>query len=283
MRLASFRVNGRETFGLARNDGLIDLGRRTPFSNLKSLIAAGPDQIRAWAGEQTDFPLDGVEWLPPVPDPMHLLGIGLNTRSHFAETAEMHNRTPGDYPAKPRIFFRSPLSVVGHGQELLIPRVSGMLDWEGEIVVVIGKPARYLSVEEAQDAILGFALGNDGSVRDYQIHSNQVTAGKNFYQSGSWGPWIVTADDVSMDEDPCLELRVNGKLRQQLMLNDLIFSFGQLVSYISEFIPLQPGDAIFTGSPAGVGAIRREWLEPGDVVEISSPVLGTLCNRVRPE
>lgn len=283
MKLASYIFEGRETFGLVVEGGLIDLGIRTNHSSLRSLIAGGLQQARALQAEPADYPADRVQWQPPIPDPVHLLGIGLNTRSHFAETAELQKRVPGDYPSRPRIFFRSPLSVVGHECDILIPRVSEMLDWEGEIVAVIGKGGRYLSLEEARNAILGFALGNDGSVRDFQIHSNQVTAGKNFYRSGSWGPWIVTADEARLGQGPCLTLSVNARARQELVLDDLIFGFGELVSYISQFIPLQPGDAIFTGSPAGIGALGREWLRDGDLVEVTSSTLGTLRNRIRAE
>jgi 2-keto-4-pentenoate hydratase/2-oxohepta-3-ene-1,7-dioic acid hydratase in catechol pathway len=135
-------------------------------------------------------------------------------------------------------------------------------------------------VEEAAQYILGYACYNDGSVRDFQTHSNQVTAGKNFVASGAFGPWIVTADEVPDPSQLTLQTRVNGEVRQRLDMTDLIFGFGELVAYLSQIYALQPGDVILTGSPAGIGALTENWLQPGDRVEIEIPAVGILANPV---
>lgn len=283
MKIASYVHGGVKSYGLVTAGGIVDLGRRLNLPDAKALLAAGVSMARPFLSEPADVRLDEVALEPPIPNPLHILGIGLNTRSHFEETAQLMNRTPGDFPPKPRLFFRSPLSLVGPGAEILVPKVSQKLDYEGEIVAVIGRAGRYIAREDALSHIAGFACGNDGSVRDYQIHSNQVTAGKNFFASGSWGPWLVTTDEAGDPDALRLETRINGELRQQLTIGDFIFSFAELVSYISEVIPLQPGDAIFTGSPAGIGALAGRWLKPGDLVEVSSPQLGALENIINAE
>lgn len=280
MRLASFTHAGRASFGIAVQGGLVDLGARTEAASLKALLATGPAALDAFVNLPADLDFADVTWAPPVPDATHVIGIGLNTRSHFEETASIMNRSAGDFPKKPRLFTRSLFSQVGHDDNLLIPRVSTWLDYEGEIAVVIGKPGRYVPRERAMEHVAGFACYNDGSVRDFQGHSNQVTAGKNFAASGAFGPWLVTADEAGDPAGLTLETRVNGEVRQRLTTDDLIFDFPQLIAYISQIYPLQPGDVIITGSPAGIGAVTRTWLKEGDEVEITSPQLGLLRNRV---
>ena len=282
MRLASFTHAGRATFGMVTDGGLADLGARTGLGGLKQALA-DPQLLAPFAGLAPDVDAEAVTWAPPVPDPSHIIGIGLNTRSHFEETAALMTRTAGDYPKKPRLFLRSPFSQVGHRAELIIPQVSARLDYEGEIALVIGKPARYVPRERAAEHIAGFACYNDGSVRDFQAHSNQVTAGKNFARSGAFGPWLVTPDEAGDALGLSLETRVNGEVRQRLTMDDLIFDFADLIAYVSQIFPLQPGDVILTGSPAGIGAVTGAWLVEGDVVEIASPQLGTLTNRVARE
>jgi 2-keto-4-pentenoate hydratase/2-oxohepta-3-ene-1,7-dioic acid hydratase in catechol pathway len=283
MKLASFSRGGRPSFGIVADGGFVDLAARTGAPSLKSLLGEGVEALQRWATTAPDVAFEEAAWLPPIPDATHIIGIGLNTRSHFEETAALMKRTAGDYPKRPRLFTRSPFSQVAHGAPLMIPRASDCLDYEGEVAMVIGRPARYVPCARALEHVAGFACYNDGSVRDFQAHSTQVTAGKNFAASGAFGPWLVTADEVGDPAALTLETRVNGEARQRLTMDDLIFDFAELVAYISQIYPLQPGDVILTGSPAGIGAISRTWLRAGDRVEIDSPQLGLLSNPVARE
>lgn len=280
MKLASFTAQGRDRFGIVTAGGLVDLSTRLRAPDLKAAIELGSRALEPFVNAPSDWALGDVTWLPPITNPTHVIGIGLNTRSHFTETAELMHRVPGDYPRHPRLFMRGPLSHLGHGQPLVIPAVSAELDYEGEVALIIGRPCHGVSARDAADHILGYACYNDGSVRDFQMHSNQVTAGKNFVGSGAFGPWFVTADEVPDPARLTLQTRVNGEVRQRLDMTDLIFGFGELVAYISQIYALQPGDVILTGSPAGIGALTQNWLRAGDRVEIEIPAVGTLSNPV---
>jgi 2-keto-4-pentenoate hydratase/2-oxohepta-3-ene-1,7-dioic acid hydratase in catechol pathway len=280
MKLASFTAERHDRFGIVTATGLVDLSTRLPAPDLKAALRLGRQALEPFANAPADWTLDEVTLLPPITNPTHVIGIGLNTRSHFEETAALMGRVPGDYPRHPRLFMRGPLSHVGHGQPLVVPRVSDQLDYEGEIALIIGRPCRGVTAREAPQYVAGYACYNDGSVRDFQTHSNQVTAGKNFVASGAFGPWIATADEVSDPSRLTLQTRVNGEIRQRLDLTDLIFGFGDLIAYISQIYALQPGDTILTGSPAGIGALQQNWLRAGDRVEIEIPAVGTLSNPV---
>ncbi len=280
MKLGSFCVDGRTSFGVVRDDGVVDLGRRVDAPSLRTLLDDGMAAAAEHADAPADYAIDEVKWLPPISDPTHIIGIGLNTRSHFEETAQVMKRAPGDYPKYPRLFMRSPLSLVGHGESLFVPTVSEQLDYEGEIALVIGKRCRNVAEAQALEYVAGITAANDGSIRDYQFHSTQNTAGKNFFASGAIGPWIVTCDELGNLDDLTLTSKVNGELRQTLTMDDLIFSFARLISYISEIYQLEPGDIILTGSPAGVGVLKSNWLKEGDQIQINIPKLGTLVNKI---
>ena len=282
MRLASYRHKGVESIGIVAGGGIIDLASRTGDVSMQSALA-DLERARRHAGDQPDVAIEDIEWLPPVPRPIHVVGVGLNTRSHFEETAAIRNRTPGDYPKYPRLFLRSPRSQVGTGQPLWVPRVSTWLDYEGEIAVVFGSPTRYVDAKEAMTHVAGLACYNDGSVRDYQGHTDQTTAGKSFPHTGGFGPWLTTLDAIPDLEDLTLETRVNGEVRQRMTLADLIFAIPDLIAYVSQIVDIQPGDVLITGSPAGVGAITRRWLQAGDVVEVDVSGLGVLTNLVADE
>jgi 2-keto-4-pentenoate hydratase/2-oxohepta-3-ene-1,7-dioic acid hydratase in catechol pathway len=276
-------AEGRASYGIARADGIVNLGARLRASSLKELLVQGLDAARALDVLPADLSLDSVTWMPPIVDPNHIIGIGLNTKSHFEETMELMKRTAGDYPAYPRLFMRSAQSLVGHGQPLILPRLSTDYDFEGEIALVIGKRCRYATLDNALEYVGGVTCLNDGSVRDFQFHSSQVTAGKNFVSSGSVGPWITTMDDVGDLNALELVTRVNGEVRQRLVADDLIFSYATLISYVSQIYELQPGDLIATGSPAGVGVVTKRFLKPDDLVEVEIPGIGKLSNRVLSE
>ena len=284
MKLASFEFNGQAGFGVVTEDVVrIADGKSGAFASLKDLLCLPAEKIHALAARWPQASFDSVRLLPPVPNPQLIVGIGLNTKSHFEETAELMKRTPGDYPKYPRLFMRSADSHVGHGAPILIPQCSHQLDYEGEIAVVIGKAGRNIDEQDALSHIGGYACYNEGSLRDFQQHSTQVTAGKNFVASGSFGPWIVTADEVPDPRTLTLETRVNGELRQKLTMDDLIFGFAELISYISKIFYLRPGDVILTGSPAGIGALSQNWLRAGDRVDITISAVGTLSNPVAAE
>lgn len=283
MKLASYRLpQGGDSFGIVHGDGIIDLQQRLKLPDLKALLAAGLDKASPFAAAPADHRLSDVQLLPPIPNPAHILGIGFNTRSHMAEASEFF-KVQLEEPKFPHLFLRSAASQVGHGGELVIPRAASTLDYEGEIAVVIGKPGRYIARADALSHIAGIACYNDGSVREYQRHSQQVTPAKNFHASGAFGPWLVTLDEAGPVDQLVMETRINGEVRQQLVMSDLFFDFAQLIEYVSQPFHLQPGDVIVTGSPAGVGGIQGRFLQQGDVVEISVPTVGSLRNTVAAE
>jgi 2-keto-4-pentenoate hydratase/2-oxohepta-3-ene-1,7-dioic acid hydratase in catechol pathway len=211
----------------------------------------------------------------PIPRPGTVLAIGLNYREHAAES----NREPPQYPM---VFNKVSSCVIGPGVAIQRPRVSTMLDWEGELCVVIGRRAYGVSEEEALDYVAGYMIGNDVTVRDWQRHTPQYLMGKSFYTHGPTGPYLVTADEVA---DPAkLDVRtwVNEDLKQDSNTSMLIFSIPHLIAYISTAFPLEPGDVIFTGTPAGIGAARTppEFLKAGDTVRVEITGLGSLENPV---
>jgi 2-keto-4-pentenoate hydratase/2-oxohepta-3-ene-1,7-dioic acid hydratase in catechol pathway len=282
VRLVTFATEAGPHAGLAVDGGIVDLTERTGVPSVRALLDRGLDVAVDHVGDDPDVALDTVALLPPVPDPVHVIGVGLNTRSHADEVARWRGTEP-EAPDYPRLFLRSPVSQVGHGGALWVPRVSHRLDYEGELAVVIGRHARYLTPANALDAVAGYACYNDASVRDYQSHTNQSTAGKSFPHTGGFGPWLVTRDDAPPLEGLHLRTMVNGDLRQEMRADDLIFGVPALLAYISEAIALQPGDVIVTGSPAGNGAVRRQWLRPGDQVTVDIDGIGCLGNAVEAE
>jgi 2-keto-4-pentenoate hydratase/2-oxohepta-3-ene-1,7-dioic acid hydratase in catechol pathway len=281
MRLASYIANGRTSYGAVVDGGVVDFGAlfgaRLP--TLVDLIRAGAlDEARAAvAGAAPDFPLRAVELLPPLLAPEKILCIGVNYANRNAEFDDP------DVPRYPSMFYRHPGSLAGSGQGLVRPRVSEQFDYEGEIAMVIGREGRHIPKERARDYILGFTLCNEGSVRDWMRHGKfNVTQGKNFDRSGSIGPWIVTADEIDPGQPMRLTVKLNGDVTQDDTTANMIFSFADLVAYVTTFMTLRPADIISTGTPVkrktANGAPR--WLTPGDVVEISSPEIGTLRNPV---
>jgi 2-keto-4-pentenoate hydratase/2-oxohepta-3-ene-1,7-dioic acid hydratase in catechol pathway len=280
MRLATYRVRGRESFGVVVGEGIVDLRPRlSRFASLLEVLRAGAlDQARAAAaGVRPDFPLAEAELLSPVVGPEKILCIGINYAKRHAEY------NIADQPKYPSMFMRTPGSLVGHDQPLVRPKVSDQFDYEGEIVLVIGKGGRYIGKERALDHVAGLTLCNEGSVRDWMRHGQfNVTQGKNFDRSGSIGPWMVTTDDVDWTKPLQLTTKVNGETRQDDTTANMIFDFGELLAYITTFMTLTPGDLIATGTPTGAGARfdPPRWLVPGDLLEVACPAIGTLRNKV---
>lgn len=280
MKALSFEHYGRRTYGVMDTGGVREAGAtyRSQFPDLRAVIEAGLLHTLADNCERDARSDDTITFLPPIPSPSKIICVGVNYRPHVEEMGR-------GIPDKPVLFVRFPGSLAGHRQPLVRPRVSEQFDFEGEVAVVIGRRSRHVAPDDVAACIAGYSSFMDGSVRDWQRHTPQFTAGKNFEQSGAMGPHLVTSDEVGPLPALPLETRVNGELMQQATLADLIFDVPSLVAYISTFTELLPGDVIATGTPGGVGAARTppRWLRAGDRVEISAGALGTLSNPVRDE
>jgi 2-keto-4-pentenoate hydratase/2-oxohepta-3-ene-1,7-dioic acid hydratase in catechol pathway len=284
MRLASFKVNGRSSYGAVTDGGIIDLGRKLPKypTLLDAFRAQAIGEARAAATGQGDHRFADVEMLPPILSPEKIICVGIN----YPERATEYKDRAAVQPKYPNLFVRFPGSLVGHGQPIVRPKVSEKFDYEGEIVLVIGREGRHVPLERALSLIGGLTLGNEGSVRDWLRHGTlNVTQGKNFDCSGSLGPWIVPADDLDPGKPLHLMTRVNGELRQDDTTDRLTWGFAWLINYISTFTTLRPGDLIWTGTPTGAGGHQTppNWLKPGDVVEVEVPEIGVLRNTVADE
>lgn len=284
MKLASFDGPSGPGYGIVGGDGVIDLGRRLRATHptLHSLLEADAvSDLARFAAEPADYLLADLTLLPPVATPGKIWCIGVN----YAERNEEYHDGSA-LPKYPSLFARAATSFVGHGTPLERPRVSEQLDYEGEIVMVIGREGRHIPRAQAWDHIAGFTIGNEGTVRDWLRHGKfNVTQGKNFDRSGSIGPWLVTRDEFQPGTPMTLTTRVNGAVRQQDSTARLMFPFDVLIEYLSTFATLKPGDMIFTGTPTGAG-VRFDppiWLKPGDIVEVEVPGIGILANGVRDE
>lgn len=276
MRLVSFeRADGTRSFGTTDGRAVHDagavLGGRWP--DLAAVLAAGAvEQLR---GVGPSLALASVRLLPPIPAPGKILCIGLNYLPHILETGRAK-------PEKPSIFTRYADSLVGHGAPLVRPSASAKFDYEGELAVVIGKAGRHITQADAWGHIAGYAGFNDGSIRDYQNHTTQFWPGKNFEKSGSFGPWIVTPDEVGDITAQRLTTRVDGMVVQDTPISDLAIGIPELIAYASTVTTLRPGDVIATGTPGGVGNHRKPqlFLEPGMTVEVEITHVGVLSNGV---
>jgi 2-keto-4-pentenoate hydratase/2-oxohepta-3-ene-1,7-dioic acid hydratase in catechol pathway len=283
MKFASFKTSGSAaaTWGLIDGREAVDLGAvlRARFPDLKSVIAADAlSEVVAKAAEARRYPLAGITWLSPVENPDKILCIGLNYETHRKETG----RSEVEHPT---VFTRFANSQTGHMTDIIRPKVSRDLDFEGELAVIIGKPGRYIDRAKAFDHVAGYSLYNDGSVRDFQRHTHQFTPGKNFPFTGGFGPWLMTPDELGPLGTLRLQTRVNGEVVQQATIDQMIFDIPRQIEYCSTFTRLEPGDVIATGTPGGVGAKRTPplWLKPGDRVEVELDRLGILENGVADE
>jgi 2-keto-4-pentenoate hydratase/2-oxohepta-3-ene-1,7-dioic acid hydratase in catechol pathway len=285
MRLVSFEAAGTAGWGAVVGDGpaagIVDLGARIPgIAGVAELFAAGAlEQARGIAElAAPDLSLADVRLLKPVPRPGRIVCVGVN----YAERNEEY-RDGSDRPAYPSLFIRSPGSLVAHREPIVRPPESEQLDYEGEIAIVIGRAGRRIPRAAALGHIAGLTCMNEGTIRDWLRHGKfNVTQGKNFEQSGSIGPWLVTADGFGDYGDLRVQTRVNGETRQDDTTARLMFPFDYLIHYISTFMLLEPGDVISTGTPTGAGARfdPPRWLVPGDRVEVEVDGVGVLENRV---
>jgi 2-keto-4-pentenoate hydratase/2-oxohepta-3-ene-1,7-dioic acid hydratase in catechol pathway len=285
LRLATFSVNGSTKYGAVAEGGIVDLSARfaKDYPTLREVIAAGALTKLAEdaARYQPDFALDTIAWQPPIPAPEKIICIGVNYPDRNAEYKDGQ-----DMPKYPSMFMRTPRSFVGHGAPLVRPRASAQLDYEGEVVLIIGKTGRHIPEAAALDHIAAVTLCNEGTIRDWVRHAKfKVTQGKNFDSTGSLGPWIVPYTGEAQIADIRLTTRVNGELRQDDRTSRLIFGFRYLINYISTFTTLAPGDVIVTGTPTGAGARfdPPRYLVPGDIVEVEAEGIGLLRNGVTDE
>ena len=279
MRLASFHTAAQgASYGAVTDKGIVDLRRYlgNQFPDLKALIAGdGFLQAKSYLASPADYQHTDITWLPVIPSPDKIVCVGLNYEEHRVETGR-------DKTENPALFLRVPESQVGHRQPILRPRESTHLDFEGEIAAIIGKPGRRIKSEKAWEHIAGYSCYNDGSVRDWQRHTVQWTAGKNFARTGAFGPWMVTADEIPPNTVLTLSCRLNGQQMQHATTEMMIFKIPRLIEYISTFTTLAPGDVIVTGTPGGVGARRTPplWMKPGDTVEVEIDRVGVLVNPI---
>jgi 2-keto-4-pentenoate hydratase/2-oxohepta-3-ene-1,7-dioic acid hydratase in catechol pathway len=284
-RIASFAVNGTSRYGVVADRGLVDLSARLgrDFASLREVIAGGALMRLVEEAErhQPDYPFEAIAWLPPIPAPEKIICVGVNYPDRNAEYKDAE--APPKYPS---LFMRTARSFVGHETPLVRPGASAQLDYEGELVVVIGKAGRHIAESKALEHVAAITLCNEGTIRDWVRHAKfNVTQGKNFDSTGSLGPWLVPYTDESDIADLRLTTRVNGETRQDDRTSRMVFGFRYLISYISTFTTLVPGDVIVTGTPTGAGARLDppRYLQPGDVIEVEADGIGVLRNGVTDE
>jgi 2-keto-4-pentenoate hydratase/2-oxohepta-3-ene-1,7-dioic acid hydratase in catechol pathway len=277
MRLASFSHAGHPGWGIVAADGVIDLSRRLGpgYPTLRAAIAGGAlSRMQSLAAEPADVPMAEIALALPIPDPAKIVCIGRNYKGHLVE---------GNLklPEHPSVFLRAPETFVPSGGALVRPRVSEQFDYEGELALVIGTPGRHIAPAQALEHVFGYTCLNDGSLRDYQF-THSLTVGKNFFRSGSIGPWIVTADAIPDPTQLFLRTRLNGAEVQHTKTDDLIFDIPTIIAYVSAFIPLVAGDIIATGTPEGVGFARKPplWMKAGDEIAVEISGIGVLRNSV---
>jgi 2-keto-4-pentenoate hydratase/2-oxohepta-3-ene-1,7-dioic acid hydratase in catechol pathway len=278
MKLATFRSAKGASYGAVTDKGIVDLGKRlgNRYPDLKALIAGnGFAEAAKLLSEKADFRTEEIGWLPVIPNPDKIVCVGLNYQDHVVETGR-------DNTEQPAIFLRLAESQVGHLQPIIRPRESTHMDFEAEIAVIIGTPGRRISQADAWKHIAGYSCYNDGSVRDWQRHTIQWTAGKNFAHTGGFGPWMVTADEIPPNTKMTLSCRLNGQQMQHATTEQMIFKIPKIIEYVSTWTTLLPGDVLVTGTPGGVGARRTPpvWMKPGDKVEIEIDKVGILENGI---
>jgi len=284
VRFVRFKKN--QTEGIAiQKDGVsrgLMAGEAGYPGTLDQLVAAGRPALEAAGKTLAAAPvieLAGVAYLPPLMTPEKVICVGLNYRDHSAESGFKQ-------PDYPTLFNRFNSSLIGHGAPVIRPRVSTSLDYEGELVAVIGKTGRHIANARALDHVAGYSIFNDVSVRDYQFKSPQWTVGKNFDGTGPFGPVFVTADELPAGaKGLTLTTRLNGAVMQQASTNDMVFDIETLIATVSEAMTLRAGDIIVTGTPSGVGQSRKPpvWMKAGDVVEVEIEKIGILSNTVADE
>ena len=290
MKIVGFKANKALRLGVVDGDAVVDLQAVDPsvpsdlgevlrqhngdLSGLADLVRRAPASARR--------PLAGLTFSLPVARPGKIICLGLNYLDHVKEGPQKDN-----IPKYQSIFFRVLTSLTPHLQPLMRPSKSIQLDYEGEMIVIIGKRSKHLTLANATDAVAGYACGNEGSVREYQRHTTQWGMGKNFDSTGSVGPWMVTADELPKGGKGLkIETRLNGKVMQSANTDLLMFPVAESLVYLTEGMTLEPGDILFTGTPSGVGHARKPepvWMKAGDTCEVEIERIGVLRNPVEDE
>jgi 2-keto-4-pentenoate hydratase/2-oxohepta-3-ene-1,7-dioic acid hydratase in catechol pathway len=282
MRLIAFsRPDGKPALGARIGQEVVDLTALGLPATLDELLVRGDAGLQAARDASSRatsrLALDSITYLPPVANPSKAIAVGLNYVDHAAES-------PYKEPPKfPVLFHRFASSWVAHKEAIVLPKVSEQLDYEAELLIVIGKPGRYIEKSKALEHVAGYSLFNDGSVRDYQLRTPQWMIGKNFDRSGSFGPEFITADELPPGAKGLqIQSRLNGKTMQNANTRDMIFDVATLVSVCSEAFTIRPGDVIISGTPAGVGFARKPpiFMKPGDSVEVEIEGLAVLSNPI---
>lgn len=282
MRLVSYTLSDNSTsYGMMDGDTIRDAGATlgSKYADLRAVLAADAlDELATAAAKGASYALGDVTLLSPLPNPDKIICVGLNYATHIAETGR-------DKPKYPSLFTRYPSSVLGHDVPLIRPTISQDFDYEGEMAVIIGKEGRHITPENAMDHVAGYSCFNDGTIRDYQIHTSQFWPGKSFDDTGSMGPWIVTKDELPNPTEQHLRTILNGQEVQSIGIDDLAIGIPETIAYISTVTKLLPGDVIATGTPGGVGRFRtpKLYMKPGDVIEVEITGIGTLSNTVKDE
>lgn len=287
MRIVSFLQDGKQRIGCPKGDQIINLSIADPElpTDLLSLLEAGPSameqakQAAANAGSDALVASADITYLPLITRSPKVICIGRNYAAHAKEGGV-------EPPTYPEIFYRGNTSLIGHNQPILRPECSDKLDYEAELVAIIGKRARHVSLENALDYVAGYSIFNDATLRDYQRKSSQWTIGKNFDDTGAFGPEFVTADELPAGAHGLnIQTRLNGHVMQDANTRDFIFPIDDLVVKLSECMTLEPGDVIVTGTPAGVGYARNPpvFMKAGDLCEVEIEGIGVLSNPVQDE
>lgn len=277
MKLISYVHQGQAGWGIASNISVVPL-HSAQFPTLLSALQSGKLESIAAEASAPAIALADIQYLPVIPQPGKIFCVGHNYEEHRIETAR-------DKTQHPLLFMRVAESQTAHLQPIVLPPESSQLDYEGEIAIVIGKAGRRIKEEDAWAHVAGYSAYNDGSIRDWQRHTMQFTAGKNFSGTGAFGPWLVTRGEIADGAELTLETRLNGTVMQRTTTASMIFPIPVLIAYISAFTTLQPGDVIVTGTPGGVGAKRTPpvWMKAGDKVEIEVSGVGVLVNTIAAE
>jgi 2-keto-4-pentenoate hydratase/2-oxohepta-3-ene-1,7-dioic acid hydratase in catechol pathway len=278
MKLASFKRDGKPGFGAVVDGGVIELtGKVAGANTLKELLEAGAlERAREHcSGARPGFRLEQCSLMPPIPNPNKIVCLGVNYAAHGAEAGV----APPPYPM---IFLRLPEVLIGHGQPLIRPRISEQFDYEGELAVIIGRAGGHIPEADAMSYVAGYSCFNDASVRDWQFHTRQFGMGKNFRNSGPFGPWIVTADEMGDYRTHTLRTLLNGKEVQHTTLDQMVYAVPRIIAYVSDALPWHPGDVISTGTPAGVAHVAKEprYMRAGDTVDVEISGIGKLTNPV---
>lgn len=279
MRLGTFLIDGAPVCAVVDGDRVVPVAALFPGLDLdiSAIAAAGlvPEIARRLPGAPS-VALADVGYLPPLPRPGKIICVGVNYEDHRIEGKR-------ERASHPTLFARYPESLLGHEGAILRPAVSTLLDFEGEIALVIGRRAAHVPEAEAYDYVFGYSCFNDASVRDWQRHTSQWMPGKNFPATGGFGPFVVTADEAGDPAAMVLTTRLNGEVVQQAEGRDMLFSIPQVIAYVTTFTVLEPGDVIVTGTPGGVGFARNPqlFMKPGDVVEVEVSGVGILRNPIR--